>query len=545
MDVNQIWSEYQKGLSYLQSKDLFNRAEECHRFVNGDQWAGLKSGDERPAQLNILRPIMKNATALVGQNAMTINYSCMNYDAKRAEYAKVCEKMNQHASRTWEKLKMDRYAWQVLEDAYIAGDSIAYFFDGEMKMELIDTTNIMLGDENNPNIQEQPYILIIQRRYVDEVRAEAKANHIDEADIESIVPDNETDGQINGETEVDNEKKLISVMRLWKQGGTIHVCRSTKTVMYQPDTEIKGLTLYPIAKYSWNPEKGTARGLGEIWDKIPNQLSINKNLFRFEAAVKSSAFPHKIYNSNAISDEDVKKLSYPDSNIPVDDRMDSGIDKFIRYLQPANISPYAKDIWKDTIELTRQLSGAGDNLENINPELASGAAINAARDAKQLNVNSQVAAYKQWIEDIALIWWDMWVAYNPNGLKVTIEGEGNEYEETIPAEILSGLKVDVRIDVSPNNPFSKYAQELGLKELFASGAISFDEYVASLDDDGTMPKGKLQEILDKRKAAQNNMAAQKIMELSQMIQQLQARNQQLEPAAQKLVELSRSEQNVL
>ena len=53
--------------------------------------------------------------------------------------------------------------------------------------------------------------------------------------------------------------------------------RSTKTVVYQPETRIEGMTLYPIAGYSWKPKKGSARGEGDVWDKIPNQISINKN----------------------------------------------------------------------------------------------------------------------------------------------------------------------------------------------------------------------------------------------------------------------------
>ena len=546
MELTQVWQEYQKGLDYLNSINLFDRVEKCHQMVSGDQWHGLKSGDERPAQLNILLPIMKNSTALVGQNTMTINYSSMNYDTDRKLMLEVCDKLNKHASRTWEKLKLDKYNWEVLQDAFTAGDKFYYFYDdgdeksGEIKMQLIDTTNVMLADEQNSDIQEQPYILIVQRRYIEDVKKEAKKNKIPQDDIGNIIPDDDTTGQINGDNEVKGDNKLISIMKLWKLDGVIHVCRSTKTVVYQPDTVIDGLTRYPIAQYTWNPLKGTARGMGDIWDKIPNQISINKNLYRFESAIKSSAFPHKVYDRTAFADTDIKALSIPDSNIAVDDLQHVGVDKLIHYLQPANISPYAKDIWKDMIQQTRELSGAGDNLENINPEQASGAAINAAREAKQLNVNAQVASYKQFIEDIAMIWFDMWVAYNPNGLQIVIEDDGNETAETISPEQLQELKVDVRIDVSPNNPYSKMAQELGLKDLFTSQFITFDEYVEALDDDGVMPKAKLQDILEKRKQVQNMQAADMITKQTQIIQQLQMENQQLKPAAQKLVELSQS-----
>ena len=450
--LTQIWNEYQQGLDYLNSINLFSRVEDCHNFTCGDQWRGLRAGNERPSQLNILQPIMKSSTALVGQNSMSVHFTSMNFGEDRETLLKVCDKLNEHASRTWERLKIDRMIWDVLQDAFIAGDSFLYFFqkDEKMEAEQLDATNVMFADEQNPNIQEQPYILIIQRRYVSDVLKEAKENGIPRGQMDLIVPDSLTDLQVNGQVEVQNNTKTTSIMKMWKEEGQVFVERSVKNLVYQKKTLISGMTLYPIAKYSWKVNKGSARGLGDIWDKIPNQIAINKSLYRFESAVKASAYPHKVYNSSALSAEDVKKLNYPDSNIAVSDFSGQGVEKLVSYLQPASISPYARNFWQDMITITRDLSGAGDNLENVNPEQASGAAINAAREAKALNVNMQVNAFKQFVEDMALIWYDLWVTYSNRGLDViTADKQGKERKETISQDTLRELKIDVRIDVSP------------------------------------------------------------------------------------------------
>jgi hypothetical protein len=215
-----------------------------------------------------------------------------------------------------------------------------------------------------------------------------------------------------------------------------------------------------------------------------------------------------VYNAAALEEEDIRKLSYPDSNIAVQDLTGGGVEKLIGYLQPAGISPYARDIWQEIIALTRSLAGIGDNLDNVSPERATGAAINAVREVRLLSVNAQVAALKQFIEDIALIWYDLWCAYHPGGLAVIVPApEGRESLETISNEELCALKVDVKIDVSPNHPYSRLAQEMGLKELFAAGAITFDEYVEALDEDGSLPKGKLLEVIARRKAGASSLAA--------------------------------------
>jgi hypothetical protein len=52
----QIWNQYRRGFDYLSADGLFERAEQCHRMVGADQWRGLRCGEERPAQLNILLP---------------------------------------------------------------------------------------------------------------------------------------------------------------------------------------------------------------------------------------------------------------------------------------------------------------------------------------------------------------------------------------------------------------------------------------------------------------------------------------------------------
>ena len=89
------------------------------------------------------------------------------------------------------------------------------------------------------------------------------------------------------------------------------------------------------------------------------------------------------------------------------------------------------------IQLTRELSGSADIATGqINPERASGTAILAVRDAAALPLNEQSAHQKQFIEDIARIWLNMWIAYNPNGLVVTNQAIDESGNETVNEEIV-------------------------------------------------------------------------------------------------------------
>ncbi len=72
--------------------------------------------------------------------------------------------------------------------------------------------------------------------------------------------------------------------------------------------------------------------------RFPTRSPSTRILYRFESAVKTSAFPTR-RTRQGLSEEDIKNLAYPDSNIEVSDPMGQGITNVIAYLQPASISP--------------------------------------------------------------------------------------------------------------------------------------------------------------------------------------------------------------
>lgn len=508
-NVTDIWRDYQRGRDYLDSINLFSRAETSHNFVNGDQWNGLKFAGERPPHFNILKPIMKTSTALVGQNLMTIQYTSMNYGAGRKSLLDVCEMLNGHARKMWERLKMDKLMWNVLEDAFITGDSFLYFYengqekDAQILCELIDTTNIMFSDEQQQDIQQQKYILIIQRKNIEDVKNMARSYGMSEDDVANIMPDDDTDLQINGKNEVKNNSKLTVIAKMWKKDGDVCVMRATKTAVIQPETVITGLKRYPIAKYTWKPRKGTARGDGDIWDIIPNQISINKSWYRLEQTLKRTGYPLMGYKENALSADQVSKLSYPGRTIAIKGNSNESISSIIGYLQPGSISPHAVAYPKDLITTTRELEGSGDNLENVNPEQASGTAIQAALEAKSLNVNKQVAAYKQVVEDIAWIWYDLLIAYNPAGITIQNDEPDAEgkYTYFIPKLVLDGLNVDIKVDATHSSQTYAAIKDAQLKAMLDAGIISFEEYVDSLGEDSTMPVEAFKKIVQNRREA--------------------------------------------
>ena len=523
LDCTDIWKKYQQGVRRLQNIGLYAKTRKAYRFFEGDQWSGLESGGEMMPVYNIIQPVVEHKSASVAMNGMEICYTPLEYGQDYQQAAQACQALNRYAARQWELLKMDKLSWQVIKDACIAGDSYLYFYDRDLRAQVIDNASILFGDETSSDIQKQPWIIIAERRFLRDVKEDARKNGLSRQQIDSIGPDQDT-GQLLGEDARKNQgledQRCTSLLYMSRnEQGIVQICRSVKNVIYQKDTLLqardkrnnqplgRGLTLYPVAGMVWVKKKGSARGVGEAGPLIANQIEINKMLARRLMNAKLTAFGRLVYNGDRVlNPEGVNKVGTP---IRVKGLEASRVTDLVAYLHPSPMSQDAKNLTEELISQTRDLAGAGDAaLGQINPENASGAAIIAVRDQAALPLNEQIADYKQLCEDVAAIWYDLWATYHPMGLETTLPPlgkEGMEKEQpevlSVPAEVLQQMRVNIRIDVSPANPFSKYAQEQALGALFQSQAISFEEYVEALDENAAAPKGKLREILKRRQQA--------------------------------------------
>lgn len=527
MERNIFWERYKKGIDYIQKKNLISNTNKNWNFYAGRQWEGVQSGGEELPFLNFIKPTIKHKVSTVSQNNMVANYS----DAEgREELAPIYERLNTRFSAEWERSNMDMELWATMKDAAVTGDGIQYYgTENVADMQRLPCTTVLYGDESNPKIQEQPYIIIVQRLAVDVVRNIAKENGLTAEEISQIVPDQlETENMIGNRDEVEEDStaptsKVTCIIHMEKKNGIVHVTKCTKTVIYEPEravtvtgadgSTVRGLTLYPLAKMSWEDFPNDARGLSEVRQLIPNQLEINKTLARRSQIIKLTAYPRIAYDENTITNpEDLEKVGTP---IAVSSGGVQSINQAISYLSPAQSNSDPKNYADDLLSLTQELSGSGETaMGNINPNRVAASAIIAIRDQAALPLNEQVAKMKTFVEDLAKLWIEMWLVYEPNGFEVTqsevdpLTGETIESVQRITKEDLDNIKPNIRIDTSQDNPWTKEAEQNWLDSVLDKQHITFEEYINASPEHGIVPKNKMLEILETRKQQQELMAQQ-------------------------------------
>ena len=185
-----FWRRYEKGKEYLDTKRLMERSNTCWNFFVGKQWENVEADGEELPFLNFIHPNVMRKVTTIYTNRMAVNYSDMD---GRQDLQPVYEKLSQMFSAKWEKANEDVLCRKSLKHGNITGDGLQYFPTGDVEdVQILLNTDILYGDESEPNVQRQPYIIIQERRSVEEVREMARENGIPEDEVQLIVPDSDT-----------------------------------------------------------------------------------------------------------------------------------------------------------------------------------------------------------------------------------------------------------------------------------------------------------------------------------------------------------------
>ena len=528
--ASNIWDLYQKGIDYLNKKHLIADTNQAWNFYFGKQWEGLKSGNVKMPFHNFIHSNVMRLTTTVFSNRLTVTYTDLE---GRMEYKPIYEMMQSKFDEDWERAKEDTLLRSTVKEACITGDGIQYFGHGAdaSKVQRLDNTSILYGDESEPDIQKQPYLIIHQRETVKAVRKQAKKNGLPDSEISRIVSDSDTKDLIGNREEVDEAEhaqngKVTTLLFLTKNDeGIVCTMRCTSAVAYEPFHEIrgeaseidmangisgKGLRLYPLVKLPWELRPNDARGVSHVTQLIPNQIELNKNLVRRAMCSKMVSFPRLVYLEGSVIDDEA--LDTVGGKIAVRGDDVNEINKLITYIQPATISNEPKALSDDILEVTQELSGSGETtLGNIDLNRVAASAINAVNDRAESMLDEQVANVAQFGEDLAALMAELHIVYEPDGFVIKktetdpLTGEEIPVDERVTQEMLDEMMPAVRVDITKENSFTIEARDKWLDDLLSEHLIDLETRVRLASEGSPIPKHEMLAEISRIKAEQAMM----------------------------------------
>lgn len=519
-DIYEIWQRFEKSKSYMQQKAILTKTEKNWLMYIGKQWDAVNNseGMEDLPSMNFIKPTVKYKVSSIAATTVTALFSDLNGERMittgaemddmgmmqpvQVSTSEIVSKMNDLFSISWEKGKNKRCSKRGLTHAAVQGDSYSCWLEGgdtRKPPQIIHNTQMHLSNENTMEIQEQTWLIIEERLDVDVVKERARLQGVGAKQLDLIRPDNATEDSLFNKKEVKGKITSLVYMEKDKKTGIVWIGRCTKDVMYEkmhPIQQTKGgeyngvgLTKYPIVPMVWEEMPNSARGMSEVEQLIPNQLELNKMLARRAISGKQSAFPRLAYDDTSIANpEDLDKVG---AAIKLNGGNAQAIGNMIAYLAPQSMSPDAQNLCDELLNNSRTLAGASDaQLGNIDLSRVSGTAAQTIRDQQQIPLNEQQEMYQDFIENVALLWCELWKVYYPDG----IDWDGI----SITAEEIQSVEPNVRVDIAEDTSLSKMASQQELTNLFNNGKLTFEEYVEAYPEHSSIPKDILRRIVSNR-----------------------------------------------
>lgn len=530
----QVFAEYERGRRYkarMGTRGMYEQNRINERFYVGDQWHGAHCGGDRPlVRYNVIKRIGEYKQAVVGAAPVAVNYSADGVadtqiirgrveDLRRrlvgGEAAAealatldgetrtqlVMSALSDYFRATAERVKFDGIRERALQNAYVSGTGIVYtYWDeriptgqmaadgrtpirGDIACEVLEVEQVYFGDPTIEDVQEQPYILVAQRRRVEELQRLALRYGASREQAAAIRPDREPDGALGADGEPDGKATVLTrFWKAWSEDGTRYevmaeqVCRG---VTVRPAWRL-GVRLYPIAKFNWETRRGCAYGESEVPYLIPNQIAINRAMTAGVWATMVMGMPIMVVNGDVVTQ--------PITNDPgqVLQVYGSGedVERAVRYVTPPSVNATFSTSVASLINNTLAQSGVNSTmLGDVQPENTS--AIIAVREAALMPLTVVQNRFYRFVEEIARQWAEFWVCqYGQRALKVDTD-EGVWYLPFDGAQYADQL-IHARVDVGASSVFGEAQTITTLGNLFDRGVIDEVQYLSRLPK-GTVP----------------------------------------------------------
>jgi hypothetical protein len=413
---DQIYTEYEAIQSYKSTLNLFETVKVNENFYLGDQWNGVNAPNIEKPVINILRQGIDYYVSNTVSDDISVQVVVpedLAEDTKKAFEQVVSDEID----RILEDIKFKSKQREFIKNCSVDGDACNYFWNdtskanekykyGRPNHELIDNTNIGFGDPTQPDEQKQPYIIIVQKLPVDEVKDMAKEAGSDPDEVKADV---ETFNDSEAYAQAQNNYVTV-ITKLWRENKTIHAIKCTKDVVLKKEVDLK-IKLYPISYMSWRKRKNSYHGESPLKSVIPNQIMVNKYYMMQHEFLKKTAFPKLLYDSTKIQNWSNKVEAIGVTGDPREAVFSS--------TPTLPMNAQASQYLQDLIDKTKESMGIYDvALGNARPENTS--AIIALQKTAQQPLELQKLDYYQMIENSIRVLLDLMSA-NYGVMNVTIE----------------------------------------------------------------------------------------------------------------------------
>ena len=533
---NKLWDKYESGKRYNNSfkEDYYSSIKTYNNFYIGNQWQGIDSNNNLPhPTFNIAKRIIDFKTASICGNKIAVQIQPLQNVSLEQDSYSLTDIVDAEIENIMEKNRLDDLIRDLLTDGATSGDMCTHIIfnpdneltrnvKGSIEIELVDCTNVIFGNPNIKDVDKQPWVAIVGRDLVENLKAEQKALK----GKGEIVKDSETLFQASDYEEgieSDSEGKALYIYLYERDSktGTIKASKGTQDAIIFENIDTQRVR-YPIAFENWYSNKNSYHGRGEMEGIIPNQIYLNKAMAMAQYHTMQSSFPLTLFNTNKI--EALSNKIGGAVGIALDESKGETFNNVIRNLEPVNMSSHIINIIELCMQYTKECMGISDaSLGNIDPKNTS--AIIAVQKSNSIPLENVKSNLYNIIEQMVLIMVEM-MGVNYGIRPVFMKTETGYEEVMFDFDTLNNIDTKINIDIGTGSYYSEIALIQTLDNLLMNGQITLLQYLERIPDELITKKQELINDIKELQAGQQEGQQQQYEQMAQFVESLPPEEQQ-------------------
>lgn len=515
--AKEIFSKYEKGYEFKSQINLYDTVQVNEAFFIGNQWEGVEANGLPTPTFNMLKQVVNFQVATITSDNMVLKASpAASMGTKRAkEVERVCEIVTNQYANIMERNRIVTKIREFMRNAAVDGDGCMHFwFDpsvengqkvkGEVAAEVIENTRVYFGNPNCRDVQSQPYIILLRREALEDVRWRArkllKSGFCELESEEDIKPDTEK-FQTKYDSYTDDKVTVLTYYSRDRDTGRI-MCTEAVEAGLLRKTYDTGYKLYPLIWLSWDYVQDCYHGQAMITGLLPNQKFVNKMFALVGISLTTMSFPKVIY--------DKTRIKSWDGGVGTAVGVNGNVDGVAKTIDGAAVNPQIGQFIELCVDKTKSFLGASDvALGDSRPDNTS--AIIALQRAANTPMEMTKQSMYQCIEDMGKIFMDIMAAKYGNRViseKMETDQPGQqplgmnlapqEFEQFFDFAKLREFNISVKQDAGASSYWSEIASMQTLDNLLMNKQITLLQYLERV------PAGyisKKQELIDQLKAS--------------------------------------------
>lgn len=513
----EIQKRYEKAYSFNQQIGLYDTVKVNEDFFIGNQWEGVESNGLPTPTYNMFKRIINFQVSTITSDNMTIQVTPMPSTSRytQRELEGFAEIINHQFAAIIERNRIVAKNREFLRNAAVTGDGCMHFYfdptiengqdvKGEIVAEIVDNLRVLFGNPNCRDVQRQPWIILVRRELVEDVRWRAeelkKTGQCGIDDPDSITADSDK-FQNKYDSYTDDKVTVLTYYFRNRDTRTIWCMESTEKGILRKAYDT-GYSLYPLIWINWDYIRDCYHGQALVTGMLPNQKFINKMFALVGISLLTTAFPKVVYDRN--------KIKRWDGSVGTAIGISGDVNNVAKIIDGASVSPQIAQFIELSFDKTHSLLGASD-VAMGDARIETTSAIIALQRAANTPMELTKQNDYQCMEEAGKIWLDMMAAKYGTRMVETSLDMDKPGEQPLGMQLpkqtfmrpfdfgaLKELQMSIKQDVGACSYWSEMASMQTLDNLLMNHLITPKQYIERL------PNGyitKKQELLDDFEAA--------------------------------------------